>query len=295
MTIDAETLRRNHRISDIASRYGVALRQDGREWWSLCPFHGEDSPSFHVFTGKDGVQRCHCFGCGEGGDVIQFVMSITGLAFPAACAELEGGKPSIPLPANPSSGAPDPYADYVTMLPAPRAALIEAGKKTPEILNPKRSRSVVYTPTAVYPYRGRDGRLIAYVLRCETDRGKFTPTVQWMKNSVTGWAGWSHGSLPAPRPLYGLPELFARPNAQVLLVEGEKCKDAAAVALPELVSCSWCGGGKAWARTNFEPLRGRSVVLWPDADDEGRVTMDSIAGKLTADYGCKVKMVKVGR
>ena len=44
----------------------------------LCPFHDERSPSFHV---RPGVGRYHCFGCGEGGDVISFIMKLDGMSF----------------------------------------------------------------------------------------------------------------------------------------------------------------------------------------------------------------------
>jgi predicted P-loop ATPase len=52
----------------------------------------------------------------------------------------------------------------------------------------------------------------------------------------------------------------------VLVVEGEKCRDAAALVLPGQVVVSWCGGGKAAGKTDWSPLAGRSVLVWPDHD-----------------------------
>ena len=64
-------------IVDYVSRY-VRLKKSGRGYTGLCPFHNEKSPSFHVSPDK---QLFHCFGCGAGGNLIQFVMRIEGLDF----------------------------------------------------------------------------------------------------------------------------------------------------------------------------------------------------------------------
>src|SRR5690606_40122770 len=53
----------------------------------LCPFHDERTPSFHV---RPQVGLWHCFGCGEGGDVISFVQKIDGLGFAEAVEYLAG-------------------------------------------------------------------------------------------------------------------------------------------------------------------------------------------------------------
>jgi DNA primase len=64
----------------------VQLRKAGSaSWKGLCPFHGEKTPSFHVHGDK---QFFHCFGCGAGGDVIEFVKRSDGLAFPEAVRQL---------------------------------------------------------------------------------------------------------------------------------------------------------------------------------------------------------------
>src|SRR5690606_6802457 len=66
------------RIEDIVG-HRVALKPAGvGSLKGLCPFHDEKSPSFHV---RPGHGHWHCFGCGEGGDVIGFVMKADGLSF----------------------------------------------------------------------------------------------------------------------------------------------------------------------------------------------------------------------
>ena len=61
----------------------VKLTRSGRNWKGCCPFHGEKSPSFHVYE-----DHFHCFGCGVHGDAISFVMQSQGASFPEAVAQL---------------------------------------------------------------------------------------------------------------------------------------------------------------------------------------------------------------
>jgi len=64
-------------IVDYVSKY-VQLKKNGRNYTGLCPFHNEKTPSFHVNSDK---QLYHCFGCGTGGNLIQFVMRSENLDF----------------------------------------------------------------------------------------------------------------------------------------------------------------------------------------------------------------------
>jgi len=63
----------------------------------------------------------------------------------------------------------------------------------------------------------------------------------------------------------------------VLIVEGEKCADAAATVFPDWVVVTSCGGCKAASKTDWSALEGRRVVIWPDADEEGRGYAESVA------------------
>ncbi|WP_227395123.1 DNA primase [Jeotgalibacillus aurantiacus] len=71
-------------IVDIISEY-VQLKKQGRNYFGLCPFHGENSPSFSVSPEK---QIFHCFGCGAGGNVYTFLMDHDGLSFQEAVVQL---------------------------------------------------------------------------------------------------------------------------------------------------------------------------------------------------------------
>ena len=74
-------------IVDVISGY-MALKPSGSSLKGLCPFHEEKTPSFHVFPQS---QRFKCFGCGEGGDVFQFLMQHANLGFLDALEELARG------------------------------------------------------------------------------------------------------------------------------------------------------------------------------------------------------------
>lgn len=64
-------------ITDVVSSY-VRLTRKGSNYWGLCPFHNEKTPSFSVSQEK---QIYHCFGCGKGGGVISFIMAMENLPF----------------------------------------------------------------------------------------------------------------------------------------------------------------------------------------------------------------------
>ena len=65
-------------VKDVVAEF-VELRRSGQSYKGLCPFHHEDTPSFYVWPQKG---TWHCFGCGEGGDVISFLQKKQGLSYP---------------------------------------------------------------------------------------------------------------------------------------------------------------------------------------------------------------------
>ena len=94
-----EEVRQSNDIIDVISQY-VHLKRSGRNYFGLCPFHNEKSPSFSVSPDK---QIFHCFGCGVGGNVFTFLMKIEGINFIEA-VQMLAEKSQIQLPTFTNSG-----------------------------------------------------------------------------------------------------------------------------------------------------------------------------------------------
>ena len=89
-------------------------------------------------------------------------------------------------------------------------------------------------------------------------------------------AAWRWKAPPAPRPLLNLSKLRSNPGT-VLIVEGEKTADAAAKLYPKAIVTTWPSGCKAIDKADWQPLTGRRVILWPDADQPGNLAMERLA------------------
>ena len=81
-------------IVDVVSGYVRLGKKSGSNMFGLCPFHSEKTPSFSVSPDK---QIYHCFGCGKGGGVINFIMEIENLSFPEA-VEFLARRAGMPVP-----------------------------------------------------------------------------------------------------------------------------------------------------------------------------------------------------
>ncbi|MCA0982720.1 DNA primase [Halobacillus yeomjeoni] len=79
-----DEIRQSTDIVDVIGGY-VDLKKQGRNYFGLCPFHGENTPSFSVSADK---QIFHCFGCGKGGNVYTFLMELEGYTFIQAVKQL---------------------------------------------------------------------------------------------------------------------------------------------------------------------------------------------------------------
>ena len=88
-----EEVRTGNDIVDVISQY-VNLKKKGANYFGLCPFHNEKSPSFSVSPGK---QMYYCFGCGAGGNVITFIMEYENYSFVEAL-KLLAERAGIALP-----------------------------------------------------------------------------------------------------------------------------------------------------------------------------------------------------
>src|SRR5258708_14472091 len=89
----AERVKQQADIVRVVGEY-VQLKKAGQNFRGLCPFHSEKTPSFNVHPTR---QIYHCFGCGKGGDVFNFVMEMEKCEFPEAI-RIVAEKCGIPAP-----------------------------------------------------------------------------------------------------------------------------------------------------------------------------------------------------
>ena len=91
--VDIAALKERHPLGDVVEAAGVRLRGRGRVRQGVCPFHEEAEGSFTVYGDS---QRWYCFGCGEGGDVLDFLQRSDGLSLPEAIRRLDSSPPRPP-------------------------------------------------------------------------------------------------------------------------------------------------------------------------------------------------------
>ncbi|NJL06834.1 MAG: hypothetical protein HC900_00160 [Methylacidiphilales bacterium] len=288
---ELERLRREVSLVAQASAMGVKLMRDGGEYVARCPFHSEDTASFTIFRGDDGVERFHCFGCGAHGDATDFVAQIKGVDTREAIRILRGQSSSLPN-RSPRHLAykVDPYAGITPVTPT--AVLLRVGAPV-RLYNPKRKGSPMewgeFVPSHVFPYRDAAGDLTGYVLRRSfPDSGKETPMVMRVRLPGGGEC-WARFPFPKPRPLYGLPRLGG--GGQVMVVEGEKCADRY-FKVTGRAAVTWAGGTQGVKHADWSPLAGMDVLMWPDHDNPGRTTMDEI-GCILASLGARFRVVDI--
>ena len=111
-----EEVRSANDIVDVISGY-VRLQKKGNDYFGLCPFHNEKTPSFSVSQRK---QMYYCFGCGAGGNAVTFLMQYENYSFQEAMEAL-AQKAGITLPKQEMSGRARQEADK-------RARLLEINK-----------------------------------------------------------------------------------------------------------------------------------------------------------------------
>lgn len=144
-----------------------------------------------------------------------------------------------------------------------------------------------FHPVGLHAYRNADGTPAYWRIRCKHPDGR-----KWIRPMQWNGTGYVIGEPPAPeggKLLYRLPDLLADPAAEVWIVEGESCADALAKA-GKVATTS--GGASSADAADWEPLRDRSAIVWPDRDGPGADYADKVTGHLRA-LGCDVRRVDV--
>ena len=318
----------------------VRFQKSGSRLKGKCPFHDDRTPSLVVREDR-GLYRCFGAGCGAGGDVVQFVKEWFGVEFHEAllrAGEMAGLPPPEPGQSRFRNASPADAAVWkaalprrngrarvpeVQPLPAPASKWLAAfpeGWPVPkqgeavDVLDDRTGRRMSARPSIVHEYKSPDGATLCHVLRVDKPGGgKFFIQAGFPRGPAADGRVQPMRLVRFPlgigRPVYGmedLPRWVGMGGTRILLVEGEKTRDAAAklVLLRDsgVLVLSNMGGGNAAGLADWSPLTEAlaisdgptrvEVAIWPDADgplrrpggeivDRQRLFAESLAAALS--------------
>ena len=293
--VDIPALKARHPLAEVVESAGVKLKGRGRVRQGVCPFHDEAEPSFTVYGDSE---RWYCFGCGLGGDVLDFIQRIENLTLPEAIRRLDvGGHRPVsetaprPVPTRRPKAAPLPPRDPALLTAAAR---FYAGQLRRNPSGQKYLASRGVDPVAAArlglgysPGNGLRQRLES----CGFSEKRIQDSGLFMERGVERFAAmvvvpdlfgglvrWLVGrvvkedvkprfqALPGPKPVFGLGRLGPVPS-WVVVTEG--VFDWLALAQWGLPACAALG--TQGAERVASALRGcPRVFLAFDSDDAGR-------------------------
>lgn len=233
-------------LAALKSATGCSPKRCGAGWSCRCPAHDDQRPSLAVAEGENGgvVIRCHA-GCPTESVVAKLGLTMADL-MPARTAAPPKPRKNGPKRGFGSGDAPRAFKSA-------EEAIAELGRQRGKC-------------SAAWEYYDAKGEVVGVVVRWDRPDGKaFLPI------SRNG-DGWVFEGMPAPRPLYQLPTL---PGAtRVYVCEGEKAADA--LRALGFTATTSPHGSKAAAKSDWTPLAGKDVVLFPDNDDAGTGYADDV-------------------
>ena len=263
-------------------------KRQGHEWTAINPTRADSKPgSFlvNLATGK----WADFASDDRGGDLVSLLAFLEGTSQASAARKLR----EIVLPGPISQGTKGTEGTSLknkVVSGSPSGSLSQGTREPPRELPPiprhaQDKRPAAHRthgkPTATWVYRNAKGEPIAHVCRFDPPEGRKQYCPQTWDPEAKVWR-WQ--APPAPRPLYGLDRLAARPDAMVIVCEGEKASDACQALFPEAAVISSMNGAQSPAKSDWTPLAGRKVRIWPDADEPGAKYAATVA-KLVKQAG----------
>ena len=308
--VDLAALKERHPLGEVVEAAGVRLHGRGRVRQGVCPFHEEGQGSFTVYAD---TERFYCFGCGEGGDVLDFVRRIENLSLPEAIRRLDASPPTtapvrhatrerrdrIPVaPADPAllTAAARYYAGELRSRPEARAYLASRGVG----MDTAARLGLGYAPgaglraalaSAGFPaerfttsglFTGRGERFAGMVVVPEIAGGH----VRWLAGrAIRPGRSPRFQALPRSKPVLGLGRLGLAPPWAVV---AEGLFDWLVLSEWGIPACAALG--TRGTERIADALRGcPRVFLAFDSDEAGRDATDRLAGLL----GCSAAAVEL--
>lgn len=230
------------------------VKRSGKGWVACCPAHEDRTPSLSINECSDGTVLVKCHaGCDTTSILTALSMKVVDL-FAA-----KSGRPRTITTAKPIQTF---------------SSLMEAV----EILERSKGKS-----SGLWIYRDVEGEPTGAVVRWDTRKGKVIRPVALIEGS------WRLEAMPCPRPVYRLPEVCK--SDQVIICEGEKCADAANAL--GFVATTSAGGSNAARMTDWKPLAGKQVWIFPDNDSAGRAYAQTVANLCRTAGSQEIRLVEL--
>lgn len=248
---------------NIAANLGRYTPKSGGGFMACCPAHEDTNPSLAI-SDYDGRLLVKCFaGCGQ--DNVIEALKKRGL-----------------WPTNGMNKTLSPERRRGTRkLWAPILPIPEGTPSEPM------EHPIYGKPNMSWRYVSIDGGLLQIINRFDTNDGKQVLPLTFCTDGKRN--DWRWQALSDSRPLYGLNLIGGA--SYVVVVEGEKTADAARRLLGDrLPVVTWSGGSNAVVKTDWSPLAGIKVTIWPDADGPGAKAALTVSNCLVK-IGAKVKIV----
>jgi len=186
------------------------------------------------------------------------------------------------------------YSDYKKKIKEkklPKFVSTNIGDRPPEV-----DKLAQYTDTHeknYFTYTSYHGAVAFYAIRKEAHETKDGKKLFYVY-SKDEKGEWHRKAWPENRCLYNEFDLKQKPDAPVVIHEGEKAARYGKLNYPHYVHVTWQGGSKAVDKTNFKHLKDREVILFPDNDEPGQLAMVQVAKiLLDEDLTNNIKMVDV--
>ena len=201
--------------------------------------NGDAGQSLNIVLQGERAGLWHDFTTGDGGDIFDLWRAVRGLSS---------------------------FADVIQDMGEYAGASASAPRHAPKRKAPSGGEAWG-VPVATYNYLDPNGSIIAQVDRFEWEDGGRK------RKAFRPWDAKAHRyQAPTPRPLYNLPQVVRSP--EIVLVEGEKCADAL-IAAGICATTAMNGSNAPAEQTDWSPLSGRKVVIWPDNDAPGLAYAES--------------------
>lgn len=274
-----------HDLPTILLSYGVELKQRGEQYIAKCIAHDDRNPSMSVYINGTGKYTTHCYSCGFHEDAAGVVAHMERIPLADAFRKLQ----------DPTFDGASRYAQIIADKKPPRTERVTYAPP-PDAPMPKMDWLVdrdtgqpFGDPVAVYAYRTADGAVNYYEARFIVSGKKQPRCWSWGRRGAAP-EKWECAFPIGIRTMYGLDQVVAAPESQIILCEGPRKAEAAKTFFAALPCIGYAGGCQSWKKTDWSPVAGRRIIMWPDADDKGRQSFAALAQHLVT-LGCQVWML----